>query len=96
MNNCPLAVTSYEEVVHRDIRWDNVVKLTDGKWLLIDFEEAARIGDERNTLKIAAPEYENGIDICQASGLIEDSNQRPTAIDALNDDWFKEMDNLME
>uniref|UniRef100_U9U0L8 Protein kinase domain-containing protein n=1 Tax=Rhizophagus irregularis (strain DAOM 181602 / DAOM 197198 / MUCL 43194) TaxID=747089 RepID=U9U0L8_RHIID len=36
-----------EEVVHRDIRWDNVVKLTNGKWLLIDFEEAARIGDER-------------------------------------------------
>ncbi|CAB5188806.1 unnamed protein product [Rhizophagus irregularis] len=68
--------------------YDNVVKLTDGKWLLIDFEEAARIGDERNTLKIAAPEYENGIDICQASG--------PTAIDALNDDWFEEMDNLME
>ncbi|CAB4404451.1 unnamed protein product [Rhizophagus irregularis] len=73
------------------------IYLTDGKWLLIDFEEAARIGDERNTLKIAAPEYENGIDICQASGLmIEDSNQRPTAIDSLNDDWFKEMDNLME
>ena len=34
-------------VVHRDIRWDNVVKLTDGKWMLIDFEEAAIIGNER-------------------------------------------------
>lgn len=28
--------------------------------------------------------------------MIEDSNQRPTAIDALNDDWFEEMDNLIE
>ena len=30
--------------------------------------------------------------------MSEDSNQRPTAIDALNDDWFEEMesDNLME
>ncbi|PKK62699.1 hypothetical protein RhiirC2_789968 [Rhizophagus irregularis] len=36
-----------KKVVYRDIRWDNVVKLTDGKWLLIDFEKAARIGDER-------------------------------------------------
>ncbi|CAG8709855.1 20937_t:CDS:2, partial [Rhizophagus irregularis] len=53
-----------KKVVHRDIRWDNVVKFTDGKWLLIDFEKAARIGDERNTLRITAPEYENGIDIC--------------------------------
>ncbi|UZO13135.1 uncharacterized protein OCT59_004640 [Rhizophagus irregularis] len=59
-----------EEVVHRDIRWDNVVKLTNGKWLLIDFEEAARIGDERDTLIISAPEYENGTDTCQASGDI--------------------------
>ena len=76
-------------------------------------------------MRIAAPEYENGYDICQASGdiwmigklmnsvnftlseraqnvrgrlMIGDSNQRPTAIDALNDDWFKEMksDNLIE
>ncbi|PKB92208.1 hypothetical protein RhiirA5_445587, partial [Rhizophagus irregularis] len=61
-----------EEVVHRDIRWDNVVKLTNGKWLLIDFEEAARIGNERDTLIISAPEYENGEngDTCQASGDI--------------------------
>ncbi|CAB4428073.1 unnamed protein product [Rhizophagus irregularis] len=44
--------------------WNMLALLTDGKWLLIDFEEAARIGDERNTLRIAAPEYENGIDIC--------------------------------
>ncbi|CAB4443508.1 unnamed protein product [Rhizophagus irregularis] len=58
-----------EEVVHRDIRWDNVVKLTNDKWLLIDFEEAARIGNERDTLIISAPEYENG-DTCQASGDI--------------------------
>ncbi|CAB5353417.1 unnamed protein product [Rhizophagus irregularis] len=44
--------------------------LTNGKWLLIDFEEAARIGDERDTLIISAPEYENGTDTCQASGDI--------------------------
>ncbi|RGB22084.1 hypothetical protein C1646_731247 [Rhizophagus diaphanus] len=59
-----------EGVVHRDIRWDNVVKLKDDKWLLIDFEEAAKIGDERETLIISAPEYANGIDTCQASGDI--------------------------
>ena len=76
-------------------------------------------------MRIAAPEYNNGIDMCRASGdiwmigklmnsvnftlseraqnvrdrlMIGDSNQRPTAIDALNDDWFKEMksDNLIE
>ncbi|PKY22320.1 hypothetical protein GLOIN_2v1485803 [Rhizophagus irregularis DAOM 181602=DAOM 197198] len=40
-----------KKVVHRDIRWDNVVKFTDGKWLLIDFEKAARIGDESGHLK---------------------------------------------
>jgi len=34
-------------VVHRDIRWDNIVRLLDGSWMLIDFEEVARIGDSR-------------------------------------------------
>jgi len=31
-------------IVHRDIRWENVIKLTNGGWILIDFEEAAPIG----------------------------------------------------
>jgi hypothetical protein len=41
-----------EQVVHRDIRWDNVVKLSDNKWMLIDFEEAAKIGDVRYSSNI--------------------------------------------
>ncbi|GBC07678.1 hypothetical protein RclHR1_07610008 [Rhizophagus clarus] len=109
-----------DDVVHRDIRWENIVKLTDGKWLLIDFEEAANIGEERDKLRIAAPEYED-FDLCQKSGdiwmigklmndhritfplserarefrnrlLSEDPDRRPTANDALNDDWFEGME----
>ncbi|RGB25181.1 hypothetical protein C1646_724440, partial [Rhizophagus diaphanus] len=48
------------EIVHRDIRWENVMRLTDNSWVLIDFEEAAPIGrGNRRTpiLNIAAPEY---------------------------------------
>ena len=32
------------KVVHRDIRWENIIKLTNDGWILIDFEEAAPIG----------------------------------------------------
>jgi hypothetical protein len=31
-------------IVHRDIRWENILRLTNGGWILIDFEEAAPIG----------------------------------------------------
>ena len=31
-------------IVHRDIRWENIIKLTNDGWILIDFEEAAPIG----------------------------------------------------
>jgi serine/threonine protein kinase len=30
--------------VHRDIRWENVIRITNDGWILIDFEEAAPIG----------------------------------------------------
>ena len=30
--------------VHRDIRWENVVKLINGNWMLIDLEHAGREG----------------------------------------------------
>jgi tRNA A-37 threonylcarbamoyl transferase component Bud32 len=31
-------------IVHRDIRWENIIRLTNDGWILIDFEEAAPIG----------------------------------------------------
>ncbi len=31
-------------IVHRDIRWENIIKLINYGWMLIDFEEAAPIG----------------------------------------------------
>ncbi|EXX78169.1 hypothetical protein RirG_017400 [Rhizophagus irregularis DAOM 197198w] len=45
------------EIVHRDIRWENIMRLTDNSWILIDFEEAAPIGRGNRstpTLNIAA------------------------------------------
>jgi len=35
------------EVVHRDIRWENIIRLTNDSWILIDFEEVAKIGELR-------------------------------------------------
>ncbi|CAB4423484.1 unnamed protein product [Rhizophagus irregularis] len=35
------------KVVHRDIRWENIIRLMDNSWMLIDFEEAAFIGSKR-------------------------------------------------
>ena len=35
------------DIVHRDIRWVNIIRLMDNSWMLIDFEEAALIGDIR-------------------------------------------------
>ncbi|KAG9287195.1 hypothetical protein G9A89_001603 [Geosiphon pyriformis] len=86
-------------VVHRDIRWDNVLKLLDDSWI--------------DSLVIGAPEYESGQDFCSAAGDIwmvgnlfnhiplsssaqqfreklmnENPNSRPTADDALKDEWF--------
>ncbi|CAG8715645.1 13753_t:CDS:2, partial [Rhizophagus irregularis] len=62
------------EIVHRDIRWENVMRLTDNSWVLIDFEEAAPIGrGNRRTpiLNIAAPEYRGmESDPCRAAGDI--------------------------
>ncbi|CAB4475977.1 unnamed protein product [Rhizophagus irregularis] len=62
------------EIVHRDIRWENIMRLTDNSWILIDFEEAAPIGRGNRstpTLNIAAPEY-RGVesDPCRAAGDI--------------------------
>lgn len=37
----------HKEILHRDIRWENVIKLTNGKWMLIDFEGVPRIGETR-------------------------------------------------
>ncbi|RIA81356.1 hypothetical protein C1645_837138 [Glomus cerebriforme] len=106
-------------VVHRDIRWENIVRLMDNNWMLIDFEEAALIGDIRPTLNIAAPEHRNE-DTCKKAGdiwlignliddqrihiylsesaknfrdrlMFQDPNERPTATDAIEDDWFNDM-----
>lgn len=41
-----------EGVVHRDICWDNIIKLSNGKWMLIDFEKAAEIGETRYSSNI--------------------------------------------
>ncbi|CAG8648985.1 6980_t:CDS:2, partial [Paraglomus brasilianum] len=57
-------------VVHRDIRRDNIVRLLDGSWMLIDFEEVARIGDSRTAFSVAAPEYKGGQDFCNTAGDI--------------------------
>ncbi|CAG8557407.1 2299_t:CDS:2 [Funneliformis mosseae] len=60
-------------IVHRDIRWDNILRLTNDGWILIDFEEAAPIGRgnlRTPTLNITAPEYRGREDLCQVSGDI--------------------------
>ncbi|CAB5384955.1 unnamed protein product [Rhizophagus irregularis] len=113
------------EIVHRDIRWENVMRLTDNSWVLIDFEEAAPIGrGNRSTpiLNIAAPEYRGmESDPCRAAGDIwmignllndlrilqiqlsararnfrdrltqQNHDERPSAADAIDDDWFSDM-----
>ncbi|KAG9305289.1 hypothetical protein G9A89_007784 [Geosiphon pyriformis] len=106
-------------VVHRDIRWDNVLRLPNDSWMLIDFEEAAPLGASRDSLAIGAPEYKSGEDFCSTAGDIwmvgnlfkhtriynhislsssakqfkeklmnKNPNSRPTANDALKDEWF--------
>ncbi|KAG9306479.1 hypothetical protein G9A89_008415 [Geosiphon pyriformis] len=55
-------------VVHRDIRWSNIVRLVDGSWMLIDFEEAAPIGSSRTALTIRAPEFEDWKELCNTAG----------------------------
>ncbi|CAI2180195.1 3388_t:CDS:2 [Funneliformis geosporum] len=110
-------------IVHRDIRWDNIIKLTNNGWILIDFEEAAPIGRGNlrpSTLNITAPEYRGSDDLCLESGdiwmignlfddfririqltesarifrdklICQNPVERPTASDALADNWFKVM-----
>jgi serine/threonine protein kinase len=42
---CALEALHSHGFVHRDIRWPNVLTAPDGRWLLIDFELAGKVGD---------------------------------------------------
>ncbi|PKY55122.1 hypothetical protein RhiirA4_474379 [Rhizophagus irregularis] len=103
------------KVVHRDIRWENIIRLMDNSWMLIDFEEAAFIGSKR----YKAPEYRED-DTCKKAGdiwmignlinnprikfglsetaenfrnglMFRNPDVRPTAADAIKNDWFNDM-----
>ncbi|PKY33496.1 hypothetical protein RhiirB3_475796 [Rhizophagus irregularis] len=94
-----------EEVVHRDIRWDNVVKLTNDTLIISapeyengtdtcqasgDIWMIGKLMDEvKFTLSEKAQNFRDKL-------IIEDFNLRLTATDALKDDWIEEMDDLME
>ncbi|CAJ0825942.1 5634_t:CDS:2 [Entrophospora sp. SA101] len=58
------------KVVHQDIFWENIKRLTNDSWILIDFEEVAKIGELRLPLNIAASEYRDGEDLCQTANDI--------------------------
>ncbi|CAI2171568.1 11734_t:CDS:2 [Funneliformis geosporum] len=56
-----LASVRYEKIPTNE---ENVIRLINDRWILIDFEEVAKIGELRLALNIAAPEYMDGEDLC--------------------------------
>ncbi|CAB4396470.1 unnamed protein product [Rhizophagus irregularis] len=62
------------EIVHQNIRWKNVIRLTNNSWVLIDFKEATPIGRGNQSipiLNIVASEYRGmKSDLCRTVGDI--------------------------